>query len=110
MSQYSEPDHYILHLSDTHFVTDGQQLPTERVREIERGITPTLRDLGIVFGIHLERERSDPGIRIVLECRPNDREMKLIERRLTEIIAAIPRRPPTTTTHAANAPTPSQSR
>jgi len=26
MSQYSEPDHYILHLSDTHFVTDGDLL------------------------------------------------------------------------------------
>ncbi|GCE42884.1 phosphodiesterase [Rhodococcus sp. USK10] len=26
MSQYSGPDHYILHLSDTHFVTDGDLL------------------------------------------------------------------------------------
>lgn len=26
MSQYGEPDHYILHLSDTHFVTDGDLL------------------------------------------------------------------------------------
>src|SRR5258706_7233209 len=65
----------------THFVTDGQRLPTDRVREIERGITPTLRELGIVFGIHLEREHSDPGIRVVLECRPNQRELTLIRRR-----------------------------
>src|SRR5262245_54694151 len=42
-----------------HFVTDGQQLPTERVREIERSITSTLREFGILFGIHLERERSE---------------------------------------------------
>lgn len=92
----------------THFVTDGQQLPTDRVREIERGITPTLRELGIVFGIHLERERSDPGIRVVLECRPNERELKLIKRRLTEVIAPIPRRPPTTTVHVADVTRPSQ--
>ncbi|BAH51944.1 phosphodiesterase [Rhodococcus opacus] len=26
MSQYGEPDHYILHVSDTHFVTDGDLL------------------------------------------------------------------------------------
>jgi hypothetical protein len=90
----------------THFVTDGQQLPTDRVREIERGITPTLRELGIVFGIHLERERSDPGIRVVLECRPNERELERIQRRLTEVIAPIPRRPPTTTAHVANAQSP----
>ena len=77
----------------THFVTDGQHLPTDRVREIERGLTPTLRDLGIVFGVHLEREHSDPGIRVVLECRPNPREMTPVRRRLAEIIAAIPRRP-----------------
>ena len=85
----------------THFVTDGQQLPSERVREIERGFTPALRELGIVFGIHLERERADPGIRIVLECRPGDRELTQLRRRLVEILAPIPRRPPTTTAHIA---------
>jgi hypothetical protein len=94
----------------THFVTDGQRLPTGRVREIERGVTPTLRELGIVFGIHLERERSDPGIRIVLECRPNDREMTLIRRRLTEIIAPIPRRPPITVARVADPETPAAHR
>ena len=26
MSQYGEPDHYILHVSDTHFVTEGALL------------------------------------------------------------------------------------
>lgn len=94
----------------THFVTDGQRLPSDRVREIERGITPALRELGIVFGIHLERERSDPGIRVVLECRPNERDMTLIRRRLAEIIASIPRRPPTTVAHVADPETPSARR
>lgn len=94
----------------THFVTDGQRLPSARVREIERGMTPTLRELGIVFGIHLERERSDPGIRVVLECRPTQRDMTMIRQRLAEIIAPIPRRPPTTLAHVAEPETPSARR
>lgn len=81
----------------THFITDADQLPTERVREIERGIVPLLRELGIVYGIHLEREPSDPGIRIVLECRPAEAEREKIQRRLAEVVAPIPRRPPATT-------------
>jgi len=85
----------------THFVTDGQQLPSPRVREIERGVTPLLRQLGIVFGIHLERERSDPGIRVVLECRPSAAELAQVRSRLGEVIAAIPRRPPTTVARVA---------
>jgi hypothetical protein len=86
----------------THFVTDGQRLPSDRVREIERGLTPMLRELGIVFGIHLARERSDPGIRVVLECRPHERDMTLIRRRLAAIIAPIPKSPPTTVARAAD--------
>lgn len=80
----------------THFVTDGQRLPTERVREIERGITPLLRELGIVFGVHLARERTDPGIRIVLECRPSAPELARIRQRLAAVVQPIPRRPPVT--------------
>lgn len=80
----------------TNFVTDGQQLPSARVREIERGIVPLLRELGIVFGIHLAREKADPGIRIVLECRPSVPELQRIRARLGEVVKPIPRRPPTT--------------
>ena len=80
----------------THFVTDGQKLPTERVREIDRGMTPLLRELGIVFGIHFERERFDPGIRIVLECRPSAPELARIRQHLAEVVRAIPIRPPVT--------------
>jgi hypothetical protein len=69
------------------------------VREIERGITPLLREPGIVFGIHLERERSDPGIRIVLECRPAERDIAVTRRRVAEILAPIPKRPPPTVAH-----------
>jgi hypothetical protein len=88
----------------THFVTDGQQLPSPRVREIERGVTPLLRRLGIVFGVHLERERSDPGIRVVLECRPSAAELTQIRSRLDDLLAPIPRRPPVTVVRAVEAP------
>ncbi|GIW41564.1 MAG: hypothetical protein KatS3mg076_2141 [Candidatus Binatia bacterium] len=77
----------------THFQTDGQQLPTERVREIERAVLPVLRRLGIVFGIHLEREPRDPGIRIVLECRPLESDLDVIRKTLRETLRPIPVRP-----------------
>ncbi len=77
----------------THFQTDGQQLPSERVREIEHALVPTLRKLGIVFGFHLEREAHDPGIRVVLECRPAERELAVIRRTLGDTLKKIPRRP-----------------
>ena len=54
----------------THFVTDGERLPSDRVREIERGVLPVLRALGIVFGIHLAPPTPPGGIEIVLECIP----------------------------------------
>jgi hypothetical protein len=77
----------------THFQTDGQQLPSERVREIEQALLPLLRGLGIVFGFHLEREPRDPGIRIVLECRPAEAELKVIRSALEKTLRPIPRRP-----------------
>ncbi len=77
----------------THFQTDGQQLPSERVREIEQALLPTLRRLGIVFGFHLERGPHDPGIRVVLECRPAERELEVIRRTLRDTLRPIPRRP-----------------
>ncbi|MCX8071438.1 MAG: hypothetical protein N3C12_03145 [Candidatus Binatia bacterium] len=77
----------------THFQTDGEQLPTERVREIERVLLPTLRRLGIVFGFHFERGPKDPGIRIVLECRPGEKELRVIRQTLVDTLRPIPRRP-----------------
>jgi hypothetical protein len=83
-------------LVHTHFVTDGQRLPTDRVREIERGVVPVLRELGIVFGIHLAPPTPPGGIEIVLECIPAEPEMRRIEETLTRAIAPIPTRPPVT--------------
>ena len=77
----------------THFQTDGEQLPSERVREIERALVPTLRELGIVYGFHLERSPSDPGIRVVVECRPGKRELQIIRQKLADTLRPIPRRP-----------------
>jgi hypothetical protein len=85
----------------THFQTDGQQLPSERVREIEQAALPLLRQLGIVFGIHLERAPGDPGIRIVLECRPSEKNLEVIRRALAETLRRIPPRPPTTVVRSA---------
>lgn len=85
----------------THFQTDGQQLPTERVREIEQALLPILRQLGIVFGFHLEREPHDPGIRLVLECRPAEAELEVIRRTLVKTLKPIPRRPRPTVVRVA---------
>lgn len=90
----------------THFQTDGQQLPTERVREIEQAALPLLRRLGIVFGIHLEREPGDPGIRIVLECRPSEENLEVIRRTLADTLRRIPRRPPVTVVRHAGGKVP----
>lgn len=83
----------------THFLTDAERLASASVRAIERGIAPVLRSLGIVFGVHLERDPRDPGIRVVLECRPGPRELAKIRSRLEELLAPIPQRPPITRLH-----------
>lgn len=77
----------------THFQTDGQQLAAESMRALEAALLPTLRTLGIVYGFHLERSHHDPGIRVVLECRPAERELAVIRRKLAATLRPIPRRP-----------------
>ena len=88
----------------THFVTDGQRLPGERVREIERGIVPVLRRLGIVVGVHLAPPAPPGGIEVVLECIPAARELQRIAEALGALLEPIPRRPPVTSvTHVDEA-------
>ncbi len=77
----------------THFLTDCTRLPSHRMREIENRIIPFLRSLGIVYDIHFEAHRSDPGIRIVLECIPLPHTLELIQIELQRIIQPIPSRP-----------------
>jgi hypothetical protein len=80
----------------THFVTDGQRLPAHRVEAIEDAFVPRLRARGIVVGVHLEHERTDPGIRLVLECRPAREDLDALERELARILEPIPARPAVT--------------
>lgn len=87
----------------THFVTDGEQLPVDRMREIESGLAGTLAQLGIVFGIHFEHALKDLGIRVVLECRPLGEDMRVIRRKLEGVLEPIPRRPPVTVTVVVDA-------
>lgn len=77
----------------THFLTDCERLPPHRVREIESQIIPVLRKLGIVYDIHFEAQRDDPGVRIVLECIPLPNTLELVQLELTRIVQPIPAKP-----------------
>lgn len=88
----------------THFVTDGQRLPAHRVKEIEEAFVPALRARGIVVGMHFEHARDDPGIRIVLECRPARPDLDALSRELARILAPIPVRPAVTIGTQVSAP------
>jgi hypothetical protein len=77
----------------THFLTDGERLPPHRVREIETQVIPVLRQLGIVYDIHFEAHRDDPGVRIVLECIPRANTMEFIHIEVARILQTIPARP-----------------
>ncbi|MBI3325201.1 MAG: hypothetical protein HYZ81_00650 [Nitrospinae bacterium] len=77
----------------THFLMDCERLPLHRMREIESQIIPILRRLGIVYDIHFDAHRDDPGVRIVLECIPLPNTMELIQIELQRIVQPIPAKP-----------------
>ena len=77
----------------THFVTDCVRLSHAQGRDIEAALLPVLRQQHIVYGIHFEESRHDPGIRIVLECIPLRSVLEQIETALRRIIAPIPAQP-----------------
>ena len=77
----------------THFVTDCVRLSQAQGRDIEAALLPVLRQQHIVYGIHFEESRHDPGIRIVLECIPLRSVLEQIETALRHIIAPIPAKP-----------------
>lgn len=77
----------------THFLTDGERLPPHRMRHIEGHIIPVLRRLGIVYDIHFDAHRDDPGVRIVLECIPLPNTLELIQIELQRIVQPIPAKP-----------------
>lgn len=84
-------------LVHTHFVTDAVRLTAERTREIEHAFGEVLRGNGIVFGTHFAHRRQEAGIRIVLECQPEQRMLERIQEELARIVAPIPTKPPTVT-------------
>jgi hypothetical protein len=63
------------------------------MREIESQMIPVLRTLGIVYDIHFDAHRDDPGIRIVLECIPLPNTLELIQLELQRIVQPIPAKP-----------------
>jgi hypothetical protein len=77
----------------THFVTDCVRLSQTQGREIEAALLPILRQHHLVYGIHFEESRHDPGIRIVLECIPLRGVLEQIEVALRRIITPIPAKP-----------------
>jgi hypothetical protein len=77
----------------THFLTDCERLPPHRMREIETQIIPVLRQLGIVYDIHFDAHRDDPGVRIILECIPLPNTLELIHVELKRIVQPIPSKP-----------------
>jgi len=77
----------------THFLTDCERLPPHRMREIETQLMPVLRKLGIVYDIHFDAHRDDPGVRIVLECIPLPNTLELIQLELARIVQSIPAKP-----------------
>jgi len=77
----------------THFVTDCVRLSHAQGREIEAALLPVLRQQHIVYGIHFEESRHDPGIRVVLECIPLRSVLDQIETALRHILAPIPAKP-----------------
>lgn len=77
----------------THFVTDCVRLSHTQGREIETAMLALLRQHHIVYGIHFEESRHDPGIRIVLECIPFRHTLDEIEAALRRIVAPIPAKP-----------------
>ena len=77
----------------THVLTDCERLPPHRMREIESQIIPVLRNLGIVYDIHFDAYRDDPGVRIILECIPLPNTLELIQLELKRIVQPIPAKP-----------------
>jgi hypothetical protein len=77
----------------THFLTDCERLPSHRMREIESQIIPVLRNLGIVYDVHFDAYRDDPGVRIILECIPLPNTLELIQLELKRIVQPIPAKP-----------------
>ena len=63
------------------------------MREVVKEMTPYLRELGIVFGLHFTQVRGERTCRIVLECIPFAKTLARIQQQLQVVVRAIPARP-----------------
>jgi hypothetical protein len=88
----------------THFLTDCTRLPAFRMREIVRDITPFLRKVGIVYGVHFTQLQNERTCRVVLACIPLPQTLDRIHRKLQEIVLNIPARPPVTVVTTTDGP------
>jgi hypothetical protein len=82
----------------THFLTDCTRLSETRMREVVKDMTPCLRELGIVYGVHFTQLRGERTCRIVLECIPFPLTLDRIQQQLQEVVRDIPARPAVTKT------------
>ena len=77
----------------THFLTDCTRLSAARMREVVTAMLPSLRELGIVYGLHFTQVEDERTCRIVLECIPFAKTLALIQQQLQEVVREIPARP-----------------
>jgi hypothetical protein len=86
------------HWIHTHFLTDCTRLSETRMRAVVKGMTPHLRELGIVYGMHFTQVRDERTCWIVLECIPFSPTLDCIQQKLQEAVHDIPARPVVTQT------------
>ena len=86
------------HWIHTHFLTDCTRLSEARMREVVKNMIPSLRELGIVYGMHFTQVRDERTCRIVLECIPFAPTLDRIQQKLQEVARDIPARPAVTQT------------
>jgi hypothetical protein len=76
----------------THFLTDCTRLSEARMREVVKDMTPHLRELGIVYGVHFTQEQGERTCRVVLECIPFTKTLDRIQHALQGVVRDIPAR------------------
>lgn len=81
------------HWIHTHFLTDCLRLSDTRMKAVVQEMTPRLRELGIVYGLHFTQVRDERTCRIVLECIPFPKTLDRIQQALQDIVRDIPSRP-----------------
>jgi hypothetical protein len=81
------------HWIHTHFLTDCTRLSEARMRKLLQAMVPFLREVGIVYGMHLTQVQGERTCRIVLECIPFAHTLDRIQQKLQEVVRDIPARP-----------------